>query len=354
MHWIHPGDHGTEPLQELGPLLHDGEVSAPVGVEHVVKAHAVEGSGQLAGLTGAGGQAEALANAHADRRSGLHHHMLVGVVDGLNDPILVGRLPQGAHRADNDALAAEGAGRVAHGQAEGGGDHRLEPTVFRREDRGGLDILTHADTAAAEDALVGVPGDGLADVDGLQVPLPFVGRVLHPQFPAQGLELAVLVPSAGEALLVVVGQEQLVHGLPGFLHSGVVGLDDHAILGLHHTGGLEIFGRGADLFYHADTAGAVLVDAFQVAQFGDVDAVALSGLQNGAAGRGGTHFSVDGEFDICHVSYLLSQRRQRLASARASSSCIPRFRSQKLPTAFSASICLVRKRSWGTISPSMW
>ena len=338
------GEEFLDAGQELGAFLHDGQVGSPVGVKDFVKAHAAQGSCQLTGLGGACGLAEALGDAHADSGSGLDHHVLVGVVQGPQDTVLVAGLLQGANGADHGALTAVGAVGAADGQVKGGGDDGVEAAVGSGQDRSGLDLLADADAAAAQDALVGVTGQGLGHVDGVQGALALVVGAVHAQLTAQSLEFAVLVAVAGQALLVVVGEQQLIHGLARFQHTGVVGVDDHAVLGFHHAGGLQVLGGRADLLHHADTAGAVLMDAFQIAQLGDVNAVELGGLQDGAAGGSYAFFPVDGESDICHFTYLLSQRRQRLASARASSSCIPRLRSMKLPTACSASICLVRKR----------
>ena len=308
---------------------------------------------QFPGLTGSSGETKTFPNAHTHRRRRLYHHVLIGVIDRPKDTILMAGLLQSAYRANHDALTAIGTGCVANGKPKGRRNHRLETAVFRSQDGGGLNLVADTDAAAAQDTLIGVPGEGFTDINGTQIALPLIGRLLYPQFPAQRLKFTVLVSGTGQALFVVIGEEQLIHGFPGFLYLGVVGLNNHTVPGLHHAGGLQILCRRVDLFHHTDPAGAILVDALQITQFRDMNAVALRRLQDGAAGGCGTFFPVDREFNLCHDSYLLSQRRQRLASARASSSCMPRFRSQKLPTAFSASICLVRKRLWGTISPSM-
>ena len=333
--------------------LHDRQVGAPVGVENGVKAHAPQRRGKASRFAAARRQAEALADADTHRGRGLHDHVLLRVAEGGKHTLLVAGLPQRAHRADDHALPAEGAGSIADGQAEAGADHRVEAAVFRREDGRGLDLLADADAAAAEDALVGIAGDGLADVQGQLLALALIGGSLHAQLPAQGLELAVLVARAGQTAHVVVGEQQLVHGFACLADAGRVGLDYHAVPGLHHAGRLQVAGRRGYLLHHADAAGAVFVDAGQVAQARDVDMVQVCGLQDGASGRRSTGFAVDSQGDISHLSYLLSQRRHRLASARASSSCMPRFRSRKLSTASSASSWRVRNRLCGTMSPLM-
>ena len=57
----------------------------------------------------------------------------------------------------------------------------------------------------------------------------------------------------------------------------------------------KFFCRRVDLFHHTDPAGAILVDALQITQFRDMNAVALRRLQDGAAGGCGTFFPVDRE-----------------------------------------------------------
>lgn len=81
-------------------------------------------------------------------------------------------LLQSAYRANHDALTAIGTGCVANGKPKGRRNHRLETAVFRSQDGGGLNLVADTDAAAAQDTLIGVPGEGFTDINGTQIALP--------------------------------------------------------------------------------------------------------------------------------------------------------------------------------------
>ena len=290
------GEGLGDALQELGAFFHDGQVGGPVGVEHGVEAQTAQGRGQTAGLRGAGGNAEAFADAHADGGSGLHDHVLVGVVDGGPDAFLMVGLFQSANGADHGALTAESAVGIADRDILGGADQGLEAAVLSVQDADFLDLVADADAAAAEDALGHVAGEGFADVDVAEVLLAFVAAFGDAQLQAQSLQFAGLVAFAGQAVAVMVGDQQLVQDLAGFAYALGIGEDLHTVAGFDHAGGLQTAGV-AHFLDHADTAGAELVDAFQIAQAGDMDAVLLGRLEDGASLSGFAFDAIDGEFD---------------------------------------------------------
>ena len=191
----------------------------------------------------------------------MDYNVLVGIVDGFQDTVPMAGFFQRTHRADDHALAAIGAGGVANGQTKRRSDDSLESTVLCRENRRGLHFVANTDATATKNTLIGVTGDRLTDIDGAQITLPFIRGILYTQLPAQSLELTVLVPGAGQALLIVVREQQLIHSFACFLDLGIVSINDHAIPGLHHTGSLEILSRRANLLYHTDAAGTILMDA---------------------------------------------------------------------------------------------
>ena len=218
---------------------------------------------------------------------------------------MVGLL-QSAHGADHGALTAESAVGIADRDILGRTDQGLEAAVLSVQNAHFLDLVAHADAAAAEDALGHVAGEGFAHVDVAEVLLALVAAFGDAQLQAQSLQFAGLVAFAGQAVAVMVGDQQLVKDLAGFADTLGIGEDVHAVACFHHAGGLQAAGV-AHFFDHADTAGAEFMDAFQVAQAGDMDAVLLGCLQDSAALSGFALDAIDGEFDhFGHGNYSAS------------------------------------------------
>jgi len=178
------------------------------------------------------------------------------------------------------------------------------------QDPDSLHVPAGADAPAAEDALAGVADDRVRQVvDGRLALLALEADLVDSQLVAQALQLAVLVALAGQALAVVVGQDQLDVGLDGLAHLGGVGPDVHALGHLQGAGGGQVAHRrpldvGLD---HAHAAGADLVDVLQEAQAGDLDP-RLAGGQHGGVVVGNTDFNpVDRDVDVTHLGDRPSQ-----------------------------------------------
>src|SRR5699024_9931038 len=227
-----------------------------------------------------------LAPGGADRRRDLDHRDRLGVLDGPQHRLDVVPLPQSAHRAVGDALAAQ----RAVGLPDGAVFRHVDPGVaaggHQVPDVQALDLVADLDAAHALDALGGVPDQGEGAVPAAQ----FFGRQVFPkgvghqaQVVGQGLQLAVAAAHAEGALGVVPAEDQLQVGAPGQPDPGVVGVDGHA-LGHHVVAG----GDELVLPFHLDAAqpaGADLVDPFQVAQVGDMDPGREGGVQDGGPFR---------------------------------------------------------------------
>ncbi len=135
--------------------------------------------------------------------------------------------------------------------------------------------------------------DGAGGVDEVLRLLPLEAAVGDLDLLAELLELAVLVPVAGEAVARVVGEHQLVEDLARLLHARGVRLHDHPLADRDRAGGLEA-PHPLDLD-DADAAGADLVDALEVAEVGDLDAVVLGGLEDRPVALGPHGPAVDDE-----------------------------------------------------------
>ncbi len=276
---------GLEAVEELGALLHDGEVGGGVHVEHLVKAQAAQGGDHLALHIGAHGQAEALAQGDPDRGGGAHHHVLGGV--GQGGPDLVGVVPllEGAGGAGHDALAAGHAVHLVQVPVKGAADVGHIPPVVGADDAHLLGLAAHGGAAPAEHALGVVPHQ----VEGAVLDLgqELVVGVAHrvdAQIPGQVLELALAAAGAGEAVHPVVGEDELQGQAAGLADLLGVGKDLHALADRVDAGGHQAPGP-LDL-HHADAAGADLVDVLEIAEGGDVDAGGPGGLQHrGALGH---------------------------------------------------------------------
>ena len=278
---LHPGraaagEHGEgtavfQPGQELLGLADGGHIGGEVGVVHLLHAHELQGLHQLIHDVGAGGQAELLAQGHPDRRGDLHHHPVLGVVEGLPglaDLVFHGDGAGGAH---GGALAAAHALGLVQLLVKGGHHLQLAAAVGIVQDALALELLAHPDAVAAEDALVGVPENGqtgvilLIALPGVREPDPADAEAL-----GQGLQAAVAAFGAGGAAAVVGGQHQLQDHPPVPQQPGGVGADLQPVPRLHGAGGVDL--AGFHVFHDAHAARAVDRKLGIVAEGGHVDA----------------------------------------------------------------------------------
>jgi hypothetical protein len=125
-------------LDELGAFLHDGHVGGELVVPHVVETQGLEGRVHLAADVGAGGVAEALAQAVAHGGGGHGDDDGVRVTQLLEHFVHVGHARvDGAEGAVDQALAAV--------HARGGVDHLVDAVVVDGlDDAGGAHLVARA------------------------------------------------------------------------------------------------------------------------------------------------------------------------------------------------------------------
>ena len=121
----------------------------------------------------------------------------------------------GAGGAVVGALAATDAGRVGHGNVAGRGDAGLKAAVEKTEGKDVLILLADLDAAAAGDALARIEHDASRGVVNGQVG----NNVVQPcpgqsEIGGQGLQFAIVVALAGQALVRVPRKNQLQHETP--------------------------------------------------------------------------------------------------------------------------------------------
>ena len=100
---------GAQALEQLGALLHNGEIGREIGVEHVLKANAAQRASQALNGGLLARYAEFLAPGAAHGRRDLHQHDLVGICERVKHGLGIVALAQCARRAMRNALAARDA-----------------------------------------------------------------------------------------------------------------------------------------------------------------------------------------------------------------------------------------------------
>ena len=246
------------------------------------------------------GQAQDLSPSGPDGGGDLEDHLLGGVCQGGKDGLGVVPLPQGAHGTVGHALAAQGAVGLVHPQAPPDAHGGVGPGTGDLPHPQGLHPLAHGDAPETFDALGAVPQDGQGGVPGPLGRLLPEGDRLDVHGLGQGLEGAVPAAHTGDAVVHVLGEDELYVGLTGDAHPLGVGVDHHAFLHQGVAGGGQLV-HPLHL-YGADAAGGHLVDLPQVAEGGDVNVYLAGGVQNGGARRDRDGLVVDGQG--YHVSRL--------------------------------------------------
>ena len=202
-------DGSVQASEQLGTLLHDGEVGGEVGVEHVIETEPAQRGNHLARHAPAG-EAEILSEPDAHGGSGLYHYRLGGVGDGTEHVGDVGVLRECARGAYRHALSAVDAVGRLYGVVEGGAHHCRETAVDGREDAYRLDFVAGGLAAAAHDALVHVAHDGYGHVLLVFGGFAPVFYLPYAQVLRRALQFAVAVLGAGEAVVGVVGEDELL------------------------------------------------------------------------------------------------------------------------------------------------
>ena len=144
-------------VEQLRALLHYGKIRREVNVKYLIRAKAAYCGHHFAGAARAYGQAEFLANRHADGGRGLEHNVFIGIVQ-RGPYFLCGVLfCKRARGAGGYALAAVDAGHVVKAFAEFGAYLRLKAAVLHSYGVHALCFGAGGHAAAAEYAFVVIP-----------------------------------------------------------------------------------------------------------------------------------------------------------------------------------------------------
>mmetsp|Transcript_10244 Transcript_10244/g.21950 ORF Transcript_10244/g.21950 Transcript_10244/m.21950 type:complete len:265 (+) Transcript_10244:740-1534(+) len=235
-----------QPVQQLIALLHDGEVSREVCVEHVVEARTTQGCNHLACLHRTWRQPHLLPYRHSHRGGRLHQHDLLLVLQQVQHVSPLLPLSERPHRAHADALATRDALGFFHGGLVQEA-HVSVPASPKQPDHVHiLDALAGGHAAAALYALVLIQVDGQAAVV-LGLPrlvvlyvvggaLQQLGQAWHLVRPDEVLELAVATGSTRHTVLRVIGTQQCEHPRDVAPDLRGVGLHLHALGHRRHAG----------------------------------------------------------------------------------------------------------------------
>ena len=177
----------AQALEQLGALLHNGEIGREIGVEHVLKAHAAQCAGQAFDGGFLARNAELLAPSASHGRRDLHQDDLVGIGDGIEHGLGVVALAQRARRAMRDALAARHAIGLADRRASAGAHGGVRGAVGQIPNAEPLHALAHLDAAHALNALVVVADDGEIEVPALACQMLLVRQIEDAQVVGDGL-----------------------------------------------------------------------------------------------------------------------------------------------------------------------
>ena len=289
-----------QPLHQLVGLLHNGQVGGEGGVEHMGNPQGPDSGGQPLFRCLLRGEPKTFAPGSPDGRGDLENHFLLGVGQGGKDLFRVIPLPESAHRAVGHALAAEGAGGFVHPQALADPDGGVGPGAGDLPHPQGLNPLADGDAPQALDALGAVPEDGQGVVPGPLRGGLSKGDGLDVHVLGELLQGAVAAAHAGDAVVHVLGEDQLHVGLAGDPHPLGVGVDHHALFHQGVAGGGQLVHPFH--LHGADAAGAHLVDLPQVAEGGDADVRLPGGVQDGGAGGHSDGLVVDGQGH--HAAFL--------------------------------------------------
>ena len=247
----------TQALEQLGALLHNGEVGREVGVEHVLKAYAAQCAGQALDGGLLARNAELLAPGTTHGRRNLHQHDLVGIGERIEHGLGVVALAQRTRGAMRNALAARDAVGLADRRAPAGAHGSMRGAVGQVPNAQSLHALAYLDAAHAFNALVVFADDGEIVVPTLARQMLLIRQVKNAQVVGDGLQVAVAAAHAARALRIVLGQQQLHVGSAGLACLGAVGVDHHAVEHVVVAGGNQLV-AALDLDHaHAATANLV-------------------------------------------------------------------------------------------------
>ena len=258
-------------LYKLVGFLHDRKVRGEYCVKYIVRSHSLQSVHDLSNGSLLRRKSGLLSPGSADSRRHLDHYGLLLICQGIPHLLCVVPLTQGSHRAVGDALSAQGAGSILDIHVPRHIDCGPRAGSLHIPDRQLLHLVADLDTAHAFDTLCRIADQREVHVPLSPVYLLPVGKIDNIQIIGHLLQAAVAAAGTGDALAVVLGEDQLHIGPPVLAHFRAVGKDDHALF-RHIVAGCDQALLSLQ-FHHTDAAGRDLIDPFQKTEAGDGNAV---------------------------------------------------------------------------------
>ena len=212
-------------------------------------------------------------------RSGLANDDLIRIIDCLNDFVDALLLCQSTDRTCCHALSALHAVDCVESCVIDRADLGLETAVHKAENTDALDLLTGLYAALAEHALGCIADDTRTCVLKCRLCILALEPVLaDAKLLAELLQLAVQIALAGQAVLVVVGHDQLNRGFACADRALGVGPYDHSLGDRRCTCGKQ--SSCALDFHETYTACAALYDILKIAERWDTDIGSSGSIQD--------------------------------------------------------------------------
>jgi len=253
---------------ELISFFHDCQIGGELGGKDSIKPQPSQSSDQFTGNNGTRLKAELLPKAHLDRWGSLYNDKLLWIVQSRPYPIDFTDFRDGTHRAGRSTLAAFGTVDFTVRQIKGGGDNGVKTTLYKIQSIDSLNLGANPDTAAAEDAFVGIPSQGIALLN--YRPLAFLpGKpidcaAVNAQVCCQILQLAAAAPEAAETVVGVIGEEKFDIEFPSLTDSSTARTDLHTFSSRGHACGQQ--SMCCKIFHNAYPAGTGQRHVWMIAQ----------------------------------------------------------------------------------------
>ena len=227
-------------MQQLGALLHDGEVGREIGVEHVARAHRVQKGTKALDRCFLTGKAQFLAPGGAHGGSDLEHDDLVRICHGVKDALGIVALAKSTYRAVGNALSARSAVDFGDGLAAAHVHRSMGSAVGEVPNPKALNLFAHLDAAQTADALLVIANERESAVPGVVLNMLLIRKTIDAKVVGHGLKRAVAGAHAARARGIVLREQELDIGHARGTDLRRVRVDDHAIENVVVTGGNKV------------------------------------------------------------------------------------------------------------------
>ena len=246
-------------LQQFCSFLHNGYICRKNCIQHIVKAHALQGCHQTALSINAWLHILALQPCCADSRSYLHHSNLVRICQNIIYLWQIISFLQGTSRTMGDTLTTKGAFGIGNRNIIHSADIGIGTGILYIPNITALYLAANLETAHTFYTLLGIPNQRKIIVPGLLCYMALKGQIINAQMTSQGLQRTVTRADTGSAETVMLRKNQLHIGLADTSYLGGVGKNNHALAYGSGTGCYQLV--LPQNLHHANLAGGNFIDS---------------------------------------------------------------------------------------------